>query len=276
MIAQIELFGHRDFYERKVYTLPKHLDEEVARLHLDKLGVKLTTPHRGPGRLPRHPRRRAPTSPSTTATSCPLSAPAAPGRSGHAWLLRRVPAPRSALAARSRRLRRRAARRPLLRRVPAPVARLWLPALGACGAGPLGPRLAAAQGTCAAVARLWLPALGACGAGPLGPRLAAAQGTCAAVARLWLPALGACGAGLRRRRGSAATIARSASTPMRMRSKCSSARDRVRSMLATVLRVQLIRRSMRGPASCRAETAGRPPVRLRCACSRPGVSLVTV
>ena len=38
-----KLFGHRDFYERKVYTLPKHLDEEVARLHLDKLGVKLTT-----------------------------------------------------------------------------------------------------------------------------------------------------------------------------------------------------------------------------------------
>jgi len=33
----------QDFYERKVYTLPKHLDEEVARLHLDKLGVKLTT-----------------------------------------------------------------------------------------------------------------------------------------------------------------------------------------------------------------------------------------
>ncbi|MEX2100816.1 MAG: adenosylhomocysteinase, partial [Acidimicrobiia bacterium] len=43
VIAQIELFAHRDFYERKVYTLPKHLDEEVARLHLDKLGVKLTT-----------------------------------------------------------------------------------------------------------------------------------------------------------------------------------------------------------------------------------------
>jgi adenosylhomocysteinase len=42
VMAQIELFGHRDFYERKVYTLPKHLDEEVARLHLDKLGVKLT------------------------------------------------------------------------------------------------------------------------------------------------------------------------------------------------------------------------------------------
>jgi adenosylhomocysteinase len=42
VMAQMELFGHRDFYERKVYTLPKHLDEEVARLHLEKLGVKLT------------------------------------------------------------------------------------------------------------------------------------------------------------------------------------------------------------------------------------------
>ena len=43
VLAQIELYTHRDFYERKVYTLPKHLDEEVARLHLDKLGVRLTT-----------------------------------------------------------------------------------------------------------------------------------------------------------------------------------------------------------------------------------------
>ena len=42
VIAQLELFTHPDFYERRVYTLPKHLDEEVARLHLDKLGVKLT------------------------------------------------------------------------------------------------------------------------------------------------------------------------------------------------------------------------------------------
>ena len=42
VIAQIELFTHTDFYERRVYTLPKHLDEKVARLHLDKLGVKLT------------------------------------------------------------------------------------------------------------------------------------------------------------------------------------------------------------------------------------------
>jgi adenosylhomocysteinase len=42
VIAQIEIFSHPDFYERRVYTLPKHLDEKVARLHLDALGVKLT------------------------------------------------------------------------------------------------------------------------------------------------------------------------------------------------------------------------------------------
>jgi adenosylhomocysteinase len=42
VIAQVELFTHTDFYERKVYTLPKHLDEKVARLHLDKLGARLT------------------------------------------------------------------------------------------------------------------------------------------------------------------------------------------------------------------------------------------
>ncbi len=42
VMAQIELFGNSGKYERRVYTLPKHLDEEVARLHLEKLGVKLT------------------------------------------------------------------------------------------------------------------------------------------------------------------------------------------------------------------------------------------
>ncbi|MGY0196601.1 adenosylhomocysteinase [Leptothrix sp. BB-4] len=42
-IAQIELFTHSDFYEQgKVYVLPKHLDEKVARLHLKKIGAKLT------------------------------------------------------------------------------------------------------------------------------------------------------------------------------------------------------------------------------------------
>src|SRR6201994_3082006 len=42
VIAQIELFGHPDYYEKQVYTLPKHLDEKVARLHLGALGAKLT------------------------------------------------------------------------------------------------------------------------------------------------------------------------------------------------------------------------------------------
>lgn len=42
VIAQIELFGHQDVYEKRVYTLPKHLDEKVARLHLGALGARLT------------------------------------------------------------------------------------------------------------------------------------------------------------------------------------------------------------------------------------------
>jgi len=41
-IAQIELFGKNDEYEKKVYVLPKHLDEKVARLHLGALGARLT------------------------------------------------------------------------------------------------------------------------------------------------------------------------------------------------------------------------------------------
>ncbi len=41
-MAQIELFTNHGAYENKVYVLPKKLDEKVARLHLDKLGVKLT------------------------------------------------------------------------------------------------------------------------------------------------------------------------------------------------------------------------------------------
>ncbi len=40
-LAQIELWNHSDKYENKVYTLPKHLDEMVARLHLKKIGVEL-------------------------------------------------------------------------------------------------------------------------------------------------------------------------------------------------------------------------------------------
>ncbi|MFN3726885.1 MAG: adenosylhomocysteinase [Allosphingosinicella sp.] len=43
VLAQIELWTKAATYENKVYVLPKHLDEKVAALHLDKLGVKLTT-----------------------------------------------------------------------------------------------------------------------------------------------------------------------------------------------------------------------------------------
>lgn len=42
-LAQIDLWANKDSYEKKVYLLPKKLDEEVARLHLEKIGVKLTT-----------------------------------------------------------------------------------------------------------------------------------------------------------------------------------------------------------------------------------------
>ena len=43
VLAQIELFKNGAQYENKVYILPKHLDEKVARLHLERIGVKLTT-----------------------------------------------------------------------------------------------------------------------------------------------------------------------------------------------------------------------------------------
>jgi adenosylhomocysteinase len=43
VLAQLELWGNSDKYENKVYMLPKHLDEEVARLHLAKIGVELET-----------------------------------------------------------------------------------------------------------------------------------------------------------------------------------------------------------------------------------------
>jgi adenosylhomocysteinase len=59
VLAQLELWKNAGQYERKVYVLPKKLDEEVARLHLDQLGVRLTrmtdkqasyigVPHEGP------------------------------------------------------------------------------------------------------------------------------------------------------------------------------------------------------------------------------------
>ena len=42
VIAQIELFTKNEQYEKRVYVLPKHLDEKVAHLHLEAVGAKLT------------------------------------------------------------------------------------------------------------------------------------------------------------------------------------------------------------------------------------------
>jgi adenosylhomocysteinase len=42
VLAQIELFTKHDEYEHKVYVLPKHLDEKIARLHVEALGAHLT------------------------------------------------------------------------------------------------------------------------------------------------------------------------------------------------------------------------------------------
>ena len=52
-LAQIELFTKPGQYDKQVYTLPKHLDEKVASLHLAKVGAKLTKLTRAAGRLPR-------------------------------------------------------------------------------------------------------------------------------------------------------------------------------------------------------------------------------
>ena len=50
-LAQLDLWKNKDTYKVGVYTLPKKLDEEVARLHLEKIGVKLTTLTPEAGRL---------------------------------------------------------------------------------------------------------------------------------------------------------------------------------------------------------------------------------
>ena len=58
-LAQLDLWKNRDLYKPGVYILPKILDEEVARLHLEKIGVKLTTLTQEAGRISRRARRRA-------------------------------------------------------------------------------------------------------------------------------------------------------------------------------------------------------------------------
>ena len=100
-IAQIELFTKNDEYEKQVYVLPKHLDEKVARLHLDALGVKLTElrPTRPPTSASRS---RARTSRTRTATSsvaaaarCTDQGLAADGQARIAWADGQMPVLRS-------------------------------------------------------------------------------------------------------------------------------------------------------------------------------------
>ena len=91
VLAQIELWQHGERYENKVYVLPKALDEKVARLHLDKLGAKLTkltpeqaayigVPVRGAVQAGSLPLLR---SRARARSSCPISP--RPARSAPAW-----------------------------------------------------------------------------------------------------------------------------------------------------------------------------------------------
>ena len=58
VLAQLDLWKNKDTYKVGVYVLPKKLDEEVARLHLEKIGVKLTKLTEEAGRLSRRAGRR--------------------------------------------------------------------------------------------------------------------------------------------------------------------------------------------------------------------------
>ena len=59
VLAQLELWQHHEDYKNEVTVLPRHLDEEVARLHLGRIGARLDGAVRRPGRLPRRGRRGA-------------------------------------------------------------------------------------------------------------------------------------------------------------------------------------------------------------------------
>ncbi len=75
VLAQLELHNRAEAYDKQVYMLPKDLDEEVARLHLDHLRVQLTDADRRPGRVPRRVAGRA-----LQARALPLLADERPGR----------------------------------------------------------------------------------------------------------------------------------------------------------------------------------------------------
>ena len=67
-LAQIELFTKPGQYGKQVYTLPKHLDEKVASLHLAKIGAKIDQDDAGTGQIPRRLAKRAVQSRSNTDT----------------------------------------------------------------------------------------------------------------------------------------------------------------------------------------------------------------
>ncbi len=67
-LAQMELWTNAGKYEKKVYTLPKHLDEKVARLHLEEDRREADQADARAGGLHRRDPRRARTRPTTTAT----------------------------------------------------------------------------------------------------------------------------------------------------------------------------------------------------------------
>ena len=84
VLAQIELWANHGEYKNKAYVLPKHLDEKVAALHFDKLGVKLTALSTAQGDY-LGLRFAGPSSPSTTGTEAPCWA----GRSSLTPMARR-------------------------------------------------------------------------------------------------------------------------------------------------------------------------------------------
>ena len=124
VIAQLELHANTGKYEKKVYMLPKHLDEQVARLHLDHLGVQADRADEGPGGLHRRARRR----PVQAGTLSLLTVPLPVGRAAReAARLRAQGA--SGSVARHVRPDRRPARMASARSQPAGIA-----AHGDCGA----------------------------------------------------------------------------------------------------------------------------------------------
>ena len=92
-LAQLDLWAKKDSYKVGVYVLPKKLDEEVARLHLDKIGVNFTTLTPQAGRLSSACRWKGLTRLRIIVTKLPGSSMSrtSPSRFGTSSLLARIP-----------------------------------------------------------------------------------------------------------------------------------------------------------------------------------------